>query len=171
VQAATHGQNPHVYPFIIIGLETGMRKMEILKIKRKDVDVTKRVIFIPVAKAGLREQPITLGLANYLERYIESLNDDSEWLFPSPRSKTGHTVAIEKVYRKVVAEAGLPAIVNRHTLRHTAVTHLVQSGVDLPTVARISGHKTLAMVAKYAHANGEHIQAATDKLERRYQHT
>jgi hypothetical protein len=31
--------------------------------------------------------------------------------------------------------------------------------------------KTLAMVAKYAHANGEHIQAATDKLERRYQHT
>ncbi|MFZ4854962.1 MAG: hypothetical protein ACOYL3_01070 [Desulfuromonadaceae bacterium] len=31
--------------------------------------------------------------------------------------------------------------------------------------------RTLAIVAKYAHANGEHIQAATDKLERRYQHT
>jgi len=126
---------------------------------------------IPDAKAGMREQPITSGLADYLERYIESLNDYSEWLFPCATSTTGHTVAIEKPFRRVVADAGLQSNVCRHTLRHTAITHLVQSGVDLPTVARISGYRTLAMVSKYAHANGEHIQAATDKLERRYAHT
>ncbi|MFH1027576.1 MAG: site-specific integrase, partial [Pseudomonadota bacterium] len=171
VQAATHDQNPYVYPFIVIGLETGMRKMEILKMKREDIDTAKRVVFIPKAKAGMREQPITSGLADYMNRYIESLNDDSEWLFPCSTSKTGHVVAIEKAFRRVVADAGLSSAVCRHTLRHTAITHLVQSGVDLPTVARISGHRTLAMVAKYAHANGEHIQAATDKLEKRYQHT
>jgi site-specific recombinase XerD len=44
----------------------------------------------------------------------------------------------------------------------------VQAGVDLPTVQRISGHKTLAMVAKYAHQNSSHIQAAMAKLETRY---
>lgn len=171
VQAATHDQNPYIYPFIVIGLETGMRKMEILGMKRTDVDTEKRQIFIPEAKAGMREQPITSGLADYLKRYTDSLHDKSEWLFPCTTSKTGHAVAIEKAFRRVVADARLPATVCRHTLRHTAITHLVQSGVDLPTVARISGHKTLSMVAKYAHANGEHIQAATDKLERRYQHT
>jgi len=48
---------------------------------------------------------------------------------------------------------------------------LFQVRQSLKTVARISGDRTLAMVAKYVHANGEHIQAATDKLERRYQHT
>lgn len=171
VQAATHDQNRHIYPFIVVALETGMRRMEILRMKRTDVDPARRVIFIPEAKAGMREQPITTGLADYLKRYIESLNDASDWLFPCSTSATGHTVAIEKAFRRVVADAGLPANVCRHTLRHTAITHLVQSGVDLPTVARISGHRTLAMVAKYAHANGEHIQAATDKLERRYHHT
>jgi integrase len=36
-------------------------------------------------------------------------------------------------------------------------------GVDLPTVQRISGHKTLAMVTRYAHQNGSHIQVAMDK--------
>jgi len=56
---------------------------------------------------------------------------------------------------------------NFHTLRHTAITHLVQSGVDLPTVQRISGHKTLAMVARYSHQSGEHIAAAMDRLEER----
>jgi len=55
----------------------------------------------------------------------------------------------------------------RHTLRHTAITHLVQAGVDLPTVKRISGHKTLAMVERYSHQSGEHNQAAMDKLEER----
>jgi hypothetical protein len=39
--------------------------------------------------------------------------------------------------------------------------------LDLPTVKRISGHKTLAMVERYAHQNGEHIQGAMDKLQNR----
>jgi hypothetical protein len=42
------------------------------------------------------------------------------------------------------------------------------AGVDLPTVKRISGHKTLQMVERYSHQNGAHIQAAMDKLEERY---
>ena len=67
-----------------------------------------------------------------------------------------------------MARAGLaPAQVVRHTLRHTAVSHVVQAGVDLPTVQRVSGHKTLAMVVHYAHQDGAHVQAAMDKLEGR----
>lgn len=43
----------------------------------------------------------------------------------------------------------------------------VQAGVDLPTVKRISGHKTLIMVERYSHQNGAHIQVAMDKLQER----
>ena len=75
----------------------------------------------------------------------------------------------EKPWKRVVKAAGLdPSEVVRHTLRHTAITHLIQAGVDLPTVQKISGHKTLEMVLRYAHQNGEHIQAAMDVLEKRY---
>jgi site-specific recombinase XerD len=85
------------------------------------------------------------------------------------RGRGQHTKWIEKAFRRVVAAAGLdPNQVLRHTLRHTAITHLVQAGVDLPTVQRISGHKTLQMVVRYSHQNGEHLQAAMDKLNRRY---
>ena len=64
--------------------------------------------------------------------------------------------------------AGLdPKEVVRHTLRHTAITHF-QAGVDLPTVQRISDHKTLQMVVRYSHQNGEHIKTAMDALEERY---
>lgn len=57
----------------------------------------------------------------------------------------------------------------RYTLRHTAITHLVQAGVDLPTVQRISGHKSFDMVVRYSHQNAKHIDSAMDKLEKRYQ--
>ena len=66
--------------------------------------------------------------------------------------------------------AGLdPDKVVRHTLRHTAITHIVQAGVDLPTVKKFSGHKTLTMVERYSHGTEAHLQASVDKLEKRYE--
>ncbi|MFN6360644.1 MAG: tyrosine-type recombinase/integrase, partial [Burkholderiales bacterium] len=76
---------------------------------------------------------------------------------------------LDKPFKRCVIEAGLdPKQVLRHTLRHTAITHLVQAGVDLPTVKRISGNKNLSMVERYSHQNGAHIQAAMSKLADRY---
>ena len=160
---------PFLYPFILIGLETAMRKMEIMSIRLSDMNLEKRTIFIPEAKAGSREQPITDHLANYLEEYIKTIDTNQPWLFPSPYSRSGHLTVNRKAFIRAVDAAGLDSKkIVRHTLRHTAITHLVQAGVDLPTVKRISGHKTLIMVERYAHQSGEHIRAAMDKLENRY---
>jgi integrase len=169
IKAAISDQFDQLYPFIVIGLETSLRRSEILSIKIGNIDIDKQVIYIPQSKTGAREQPITAYLAEFLKSYIEAAPDEQIWFFPSAKSKTGHTVNIEKPWKRVVLAAGLdPTQVVRHTLRHTAITHLVQAGVDLPTVKRISGHKTLAMVERYSHQNGEHIRAAMSKLDSRY---
>ncbi len=142
--------------------------MEILSIKLKNIHLTKGLIYIPNSKTGPREQPITNHLKEFLSKLLNVASLDQKWLFPSDKSEIGHIVAIEKGFRRTVERAELDTKkVVRHTLRHTAVSHLVQAGVDLPTVKRISGHKTLAMVERYSHQNGEHIQAAMDKLESR----
>jgi len=144
-----------------------MRRSEILSIRIENIDLEKRVIYVPHAKSGAREQPITGNLVKFLQSYIDAA--EQEWLFPSGKSKSGHVMNIEKPWKRVVKAAGLdPKEIVRHTLRHTAITHLVQAGVDLPTVQRISGHKTLSMVVRYSHQSGTHIRAAMDKLERQY---
>jgi integrase len=172
IECAKQDQNAQIYAFIVIGLETAMRKMEILSIRREHIDFGRRMIFIPKAKAGARQQPITAHLAEFLAGYLATLPPGTPWLFPSGTAKEGHTVDIRKPFRRVVTATGMnPDEVVRHTLRHTAITHLVQAGVDLPTVKRISGHKTLIMVERYAHQNGAHIQSAMDKLEERYRKT
>lgn len=166
---AKESDNCYLHPFILIGLGTSMRTSEILSIQIKDIDTSKLVIYIPKAKGGQREQPMTAHLAAFLQSYIEmSVSPSVPWLFPSPTSKSGHMIDIRKPFIKAVKAAGLnPSLIVRHTLRHTAITHLVQARVDLPTVKRISGHKTLAMVEKYAHQNGEHIADAMNVFEKR----
>lgn len=169
LEVAKHDQCPYIYPFIVIGLQTSMRRMEILSIKLEHINLDRQIIYIPIAKSGAREQPITLYLVNFLKSYLKTIDHQQIWLFPSKTSKSGHVMNIEKSFRRVIIGAGLnPKEVVRHTLRHTAITHLVQAGVDLPTVQRISGHKTLQMVVRYSHQNGEHIRTAMNALEQRY---
>jgi integrase len=169
LEAAKADQNRQIYPFILIGLRTAMRKSEILAIRREDINLEAPSIYIPAAKGGARTQPMSPDLVSFLKTYLETLPAGTPWLFPSEGAKQGHTVDVRKAFVRVVFAAGLnPKQVVRHTLRHTAITHLVQGGVDLPTVKRISGHKTMAMVERYAHQSGAHIAEAMDKLDDRY---
>jgi integrase len=169
VDVAMADQCEALYRFVVIGLGTSMRKSEILSIRLRDIDLDRRIIYIPKAKGGAREQPITRHLASFLRQYVAAASPSQTWLFPAKRSATGHRVSIEKPWRRAVKAAGLDVKqVVRHTLRHTAISHLVQAGVDLPTVKRISGHKDISMVLKYSHQDDEHIIAAMDKLEDRY---
>jgi len=167
--AAAQDQNSNVHCFVRIALRTGMRHQEMLSIRCENIDIHRRTIWIPKAKAGAREQPITPDLANYLQDRLEMLPKGTPWLFPSPGSRTGHVHTIRKAFRRAAGRASLdPDQITPHTLRHTVVTHLVQAGVDLPTVQRISGHKTLTMmVARYAHQNGTHVAIAMNKLQDR----
>ena len=87
----------------------------------------------------MRKSEITEHLGEFLACYAAALQPGNPWLFPLPGAKAGHTVDVRKPFRRVVAAAGLdPDRTLRHTLRHTAITHLVQADVDPPTVKRIN---------------------------------
>ncbi len=151
------------YPFIVNGVETAICKSEILLIRREHIDHQRRAIHIPKAKAGAREQPITEHLGEFLActwtRCKRATPACSR--LQARRPGTPWTCASRFAGPD-------PDQILRHTLRHTAITHLGQAGVDLLTVKRISGHKTLAMVERYSLQNCTHIQAAMDKLQARF---
>ena len=41
--------------------------------------------------------------------------------------------------------------VSLHTLRHTAISRMIESGIDDYTVMEISGHSSTRMLARYTH--------------------
>jgi len=167
--AAIASATPDLWLFVAFGLNTPMRHSEILAARWERLDLPKLRLNIPQAKAGQREQPITPELAKILASEREMRDDRTGWIFPSPHkdSKTGHLSRMDRPFTDAVRVAGLdPELITPHVMRHTAITKLVQAGVDLPTIQRISGHKTLAMVLRYTHVHGQHIDQAVRALGR-----
>lgn len=169
MKAAMQDQDGRLWLFVMFGLGAAMRHREILKVRYDQIDFASRRIFIPEAKAGEREQPITPALADALRRQREMESDSDGWVFPTVipgQSKHGHRTNMGRPFARAVVRAKLdPDKVTPHTMRRTAITRLVKAGVDLPTIQRISGHKTLAMVLRYVNVHGDHIDAAISALD------
>jgi integrase len=168
-KAAANDTCPIIEPFIRIALGSAMRRMEILTMELANVHLEHQEIFIPKAKTGARTQPITKTLARYLAKYIPSqCKPDQRFLFPV-NSSTGHRMEIEKPFYLVVTKAGLDRYeVTRRTLRYNFITHLVQAGVDLPTVQRFSGHSSIQRVFRYSHQSKDHLHDTLKKLDRHF---
>jgi len=52
-----------------------------------------------------------------------------------------------------------------HSLRHTCASRLARSGVDLLSIQKWLGHRTLAMTLRYAHLSKNQLEAAKVALE------
>ena len=93
--------------------------------------------------------------------------DPDGWIFPNSKSASGHYDSMKKPFRRCVVRAGLdPAKVIPHTLRHTSITAFAETGADVKTIQRFSGHTTERMVMRYTHARDERVDDALEKMER-----
>ncbi len=168
IEAAEADHDPHAWLFVMFGLNTAMRHSEIVCRRFDEIDFAHNRIWIDRAKAGEREQPITATLSAALKS-LQAMRDDSHgWIFPAQRrdSKHPHRRDLRETFARCVTRAGLdPTQCTPHVMRHTAITRLVKARVDLPTIKRISGHKTTAMVEHYTHIHGAHIDEAVSALD------
>ena len=165
--AAIADQDTDLWLFVAIGLGTGMRHDEITAVAWPNIDFARRRIFIPHAKAGSRDQPIPAELADMLAAERKQAANPDGWIFPAriKGTKDGRRKCFAKSFRRAAVAAGLDGeVVTPHVMRHTAVTRLVRAGADIPTIMKISGHKTVAMVLRYSHVDAAHIDAAAAAL-------
>jgi site-specific recombinase XerD len=61
--------------------------------------------------------------------------------------------------------AGFSKQVTTHTMRHCSATHLLEAGVDLPTIQFLLGHRSLSSTATYLHVSTRTLQPVQSLLE------
>jgi integrase len=164
--AAETDADPRIHLFIKIGLATSLRHSEILSARFDHLDIERRQLKVQVKGGRWRRQPLTRKIVELLAQERDQAADQAGWIFPSRTSKSGHLKSLKGPFARCIEAAGLkPAVVIPHTMRHTAITRLASTGADIKTIQEFSGHETLAMVMRYAHAQDQIVDAALDRLE------
>lgn len=136
---------PHIIEF---ALETAMRLGEITGLLWENVDLNKRVAYLPMTKNGD-------------ERYVPLSSRSIQILVKLPRSIDGRVFPVNKSTVSVMftvraREAGVEDI-RFHDLRHTAITNLAGKLNNLIELSAVSGHKTLSMLKRYTHLKAEDL--------------
>jgi integrase len=128
-------------------LLTGARRSSILQVKREDVDLDRQILTLTHMKTSDEALQIPIGdrLAKVLKarmRADEPLS--SEWLWPSPNSRSGH-----------IAEPRDDGLPSPHEYRHHARTLYIAAGVPYAESALLLGQKLPGASGGYVHA--EHL--------------
>ncbi len=152
-------------------LSTGMRKAELENLQWQDIDIKRQKIRIRrkedwKPKTGERDIPISEPLLEVLRELRgeapKATADD--YVFQVKRRGRSRNWMRDQLI-KIAAKADLKDLTKLHTLRHTFASHLVMSGVDLPTVKNLMGHSDIQTTMIYAHLAPDHLSDAVNKLK------
>jgi len=162
-QALINACDDHLKPVVIMALNTGARKEEILGLKWDNVDLKHGFILLDQTKNGeRREVPINQTLRGTLGRIVRRV--DVPYVFYD--AKTGKRYSnLRRSFESACKRAKIRDF-RFHDLRHSFASQLVMAGVDITTVKELLGHKTLTMTLRYAHLAPSHKVKAVEILDR-----
>ena len=164
--AALKDSNTRIWLFIQVGLHTSLRHAEILSARFEHFDPVRRRLHVTVKGGRQRAQPLTLTITEILQREQEMAADPDGWIFPNSLSKSGHTESMKAPFRRTALRAGLdPTKATPHTLRHTAITEMAETGAEARTIQAFSGHQSREMVWRYTHARNQRINEAMERFD------
>lgn len=154
----------HLEPIIVLAIQTGLRRGELLSLEWSDVNLEQKFISVrgANAKSGKgRVIPLNSTTYQLLTQWKEQ-SGSSRFIFPSeiPEQPISD---IKKGWGALIADAGIKDF-RFHDLRHHFASSLVMAGVDLNTVRELLGHSDLKMTLRYAHLAPEHKAAAINLI-------
>lgn len=152
--------------FLKLAVATGMRRGEIVRLRWKDIDLSKRIAVLFDTKNGEdRVIPLSSEALAVLVAMPRRIDGN---LFSLKAGAFSKAVRITSLRARLAYEADCVATgetpapdflidLHLHDARHEAVSSFFERGLDMVEVASISGHKTLSMLRRYTHLKAENL--------------
>lgn len=166
-------------PEVVLLLETGVRRGELLGLKWSDLDFKKKTISINRSIAdrhggGIKINPPKWDsyrinpLSERAIRLLSTLSKDWDFVFPSetgaPQSPNTWSQKLKRFMKEMSDNTQVPAL-TAHELRHTYGTKLRRNGADIYTIQKVMGHKDIKMTSEI------YVHNETDSLRKAMKHS
>ncbi len=148
---------------ITIFYSTGMRLSELLNMKERQVDFSRKQI--KILGKGNKERIIPAGeellttVKEYMQEKRKVFEKADDVLLVSSRGKKLYPKYAYNLVRNVLSqEIRTLDKKSPHVLRHTFATHLMNNGANLDAVKELLGHASLASTQVYTHNTIEKLK-------------
>ncbi len=144
----------HLIPLVRLAIETATRQGELCALRWDDVHLDKRVMTIRGlsgvgSKNGeIRHVPLSTAACDALRALPRTLHTNR--CFPVDQA------TLKVAFMRAVKRAGI-ADLTFHDLRHEATSRLAKTYTNPLELMRVTGHKTLSMLARYYHVDAEEL--------------
>ncbi|MCJ2072309.1 site-specific integrase [Methylobacterium sp. J-030] len=144
----------YLRPFIILALETGMRRSEILALQWNAIDLVSGLAVLELSKNGYGR---TVPLTPKAIEILTELPRNGKNVFPIKAN------AVRLAWERLRKRADLDDI-KMHSMRHEAISRMFEIGLTIPEVSVVSGHRTLSCLQRYTHLKPENVAAKLARL-------
>ncbi len=156
---------------LIIGLlySSGIRRSELINLRKNDIMLPKRMIFVRGGKGKMDRVTILSEKAiSLLDTYYSEFKPNY-WVLEGPTRKQYSASSVEKIVKKTAKKAKVSIEVTPHILRHTFATHLLEQGVDLRYIQELLGHKSSTTTEIYTHVSRKALANIKSPLDHIYE--
>jgi len=128
----------------------GLRIGEVTKIMVSDISIDRGEILIHGKGKKNRINRLKPCLINRIKLYLlVRRGGNTDVFFTGKDGRPIYRKTINKLLSEKCKELGINKPITAHSLRHTAITHMLEDGVPMPEVAGIVGHSDIKMTWRY----------------------
>ncbi len=124
---------------IDIAIDTGMRRGEIINLTWNDIDFIRARALLNLTKNGRSRW---VPLSQKVLTYLKQIDQKDDYIFPITDT------AVRQAWERLRQRAGILDL-TFHDLRHEAISRMFESGLNVPQVMAISGHRTASQLFRY----------------------
>jgi integrase/recombinase XerD len=154
VRLLAAARNERARAVLTTAYAAGLRVSELCALELSDIESASDRMCLKVRQAKGGKQRYTLLSPRLLDalRHYWRLYRPERWLFPNGAGNGPMGVeTAQRMYWAARDAAGIAPAGGIHSLRHAFATHLLEAGVDLPTLQRLLGHGHVATTMRYLH--------------------
>jgi integrase len=153
---------PYLFTIVVLAISTGARKSELTELKWGQIDFKNSRIQLNETKNGeCRPLALVNPAYNLMRELAKVRRIDTQFVFPNDSG--AKSLDIRTAWEFALKRAKITDF-RFHDLRHTCASYLAMDGASGPEIAAVLGHKTLAMVKRYAHIGDSHVAGVVEKM-------